>query len=1194
MKKTYFIFLLLVLFFYKTFARVDIEFGESLNYGNYPNLSLKVKISKNFIPIEVSARQVVILEGNYPTFPTFVSKPDISGFQTITWTSTSPDSKIPVFYITVDDEVGISSPNDITPHPIYDGVASLVTFVDNDRNIIKEIRFGSVPIGEYTNQRVNIVSAIQRKRGNIGYPTIVDWVGTTSNEFKYLWLGSSINTNPPPVAIISPFPYAIELLYIPQDNKYKREYLTVSFDNGRQSHIALVANNFPIHKRTLLQLLQPKPNEILYPCQKYQIQWKGNRSNIPVTIEYTTNKGIVWEPIAEVIGNSTNWFIPNIETDSLFIRINQDFNATSEFSFSPTSNKPQKIAFNTDESKILIASKDGNLIEYNVNSKSEISKIPFAFLDYPFENANITGLDYFAQDSFAIVSYRWSDFYGNERNDTIVVVNLFEKRIVQTFALRQGERSKKFLVDKQNGVLLLVKENQNNIELYNLPNLTYLKKVTFEAPIQEIAKKNNLLAVALISNKIELLNLNNLTNINEFELKYLPFITNLAISNDGRLIAFTTKKENIKDVIENLSDAYVLDVSSGQIVRSLYNNWSDAIALDFSPTDNYLNIGFEYNPTIVVWDLVNDVVTSKIYGSGYSLSDLKVSNLNFTIATSEPGRNVIVLRGFSYPEMVVAGPFKIHKPKVVAKGITFPPQKIYYQTAQEIIDNFCNIGDVPFIIENAYFIKGKNFSLQNPINGDTIQVGSCLDLPIIYNPKDTGNFVDTLVVVSCGEKYYLPLVGRGINRDFKFLLNSIDFGAVCINESNEIELELGFNNDSLDLPIDLVRISPDGQKHFSVVEGNQYQVLTPSQKLKVKIKFQPKEIGNFSSFVEIFYLGQWEYVFRVPIKGEGFGIDISLSTYDLRFIPEIQTREVTISNLSNTDVIVDSLVFNPANYFQANITTPFNLPANSGKILSITMLQPPPTDVSLTIYSSPCSAVKTLTLGQFFGTSSLYLPRIETEPKGIISIPIEYQNSENHPYNGRRFFEAEITLNSKMFLPLSIESEFGSASITKNIILDNIRVIGFRVEGNFPNSGTLAKIIGNVALGETDSTSIDWNLSSNFWGKNVRVTTQNGLIKLIGLCGSRRVIVEENFIRDIQINPNPAKDNIDLSFVAVEGGNFTLRIFDVLGNLLYDGQIVANAGNVNHKIEISNFSNGIYKLVISKGNKAVSKEFIKI
>ncbi|MFN3269222.1 MAG: hypothetical protein ACK42G_01410, partial [Candidatus Kapaibacteriota bacterium] len=141
MKKTYFIFLLLVLFFYKTFARVDIEFGESLNYGNYPNLSLKVKISKNFIPIEVSARQVVILEGNYPTFPTSVSKPDISGFQTITWTSTSPDSKIPVFYITVDDEVGISSPNDITPHPIYDGVASLVTFVDNDRNIIKEIRF---------------------------------------------------------------------------------------------------------------------------------------------------------------------------------------------------------------------------------------------------------------------------------------------------------------------------------------------------------------------------------------------------------------------------------------------------------------------------------------------------------------------------------------------------------------------------------------------------------------------------------------------------------------------------------------------------------------------------------------------------------------------------------------------------------------------------------------------------------------------------------------------------------------------------------------------------------------------------------------------------------------------------------------------------------------------------------------------
>jgi hypothetical protein len=1184
----------ILIIFNTTIARVEIEFGESLNYGTYPTLSLKFKVLKDGQPISITSTQVIILEGFYPIKPLAVSNPDFSGFQTLNWISSSPNSEIPQIFVTVEDEVGKAIPNNIVPHPLYSSVSTYIKFVDNDRNLIKEVRFPNVPVGEFSNQRINIVSGLEKSQGSARYPTKVDWVGTTSPEFKYLWLGSTINTNSPPVQIISPFPYAIEVLFFPQDTKYKREYLTISYDNGRQNHIALVANTFPIPKRTQLTLIKPEPNEILYPCQNFLIQWKGNKLNYNVLVEYTANKGKTWTKISDAIGSNANWAVPNIDTDSLFIRISQNFAPSSEVPISTKASQPQKIAFSRDGAKILSATKDGKVTEIETKSKTELKTITITNLNIPFEQAKITGLDYFNSDTFAIVSYRWSDFYGYEKNDTLVLINLIKSQIIKILSIPEGNRIKQFVVDEQNKRLLLVRENNNNIEIYSLPELTFQSKLSLSSPIQRVAKRNNLIAIALLSNHIQLFSLDNFVKINDIEIKYQPIITNIAISNDERLIAYTTKKDSIKDILENFSDAFVIDISSKQIVRSLYKNWSDAIGIDFSPTDNYVVIGFENNPVMVLWDLVNDVRSAEIYGTGYNITDFKVSPESFIVATAETERNLVMLREFSYPESVIAGPFKIHKPRIQIKEVVLPPQKIYYSTTNRITDNFCNIGDVPLIVDNAYFVKGKNFSLANNIVGETILTGNCLPLQINYNPKDTGNFVDTLVIVFCGEKYTLPLRGKGINRDFRFLVSAIDFGSVCVNETKEIEIELGFNNDTLDLPVNFVRIFPNGQKYFSVEDGNQYQVLNSNEKLKIKLKFQPKEIGKFSSFVEIYYLGQWDYVFRIPITGEGFGVEISLSTYDIRFIPEIPTRELTMNNLSNIEISVDSLVFDPDGYFVSNVATPFSLQSNSGKIINITMISPPPSDVTMTVYSSPCSSARTLMLGNYTGTSTIILPRIETEPKGIITLPIGFQNTENLPYNERRFFEGEISLNSKMFLPLAIESEIGTATITNNQIDGDKRTISFRVEGNFPTAGTIAKIIGNVALAESDSTNIIWSPASNFWGKNVKVSTNQGVLKLVGLCGNRRIFIENDFIKDIGIAPNPTTDNLELSFSPIADGILKIEIFDVIGNSLFKETLWVTPGFQKKMLSVKNFSPGIYRLVISNEGKPVTIEFIKM
>ncbi len=1192
MKKFVLSFLFWFSFVNLSIAKVNIQFGESLNYSNYPNLSLKIKATKDNLPISLDVSQILILEDIYPLVPSYLSKPDSEGFQLLSWTSTAPTESLPKFFITVDDETAYSTPNSIVPHPRYERPASYVKFVDNDRNLLKEIRFGYVPVGSYTNQRINIVSAIEKFGGSTYFPTRLDWIGTTSQEFKYLWLGTTVNTNPPPVNLISPLLYSIEVLYIPEDNNYKREYLTVSYDGGRQSHIALVANKFKIPKRPTVRILQPSTNETLYPCQNYLLKWNGGKSDASFLLEYTTNKGKNWEEISRIVGSSFLWSVPNLESDSVYIKISQEFSPPSEVSISTKARQPQKLAFSSDGKKIISASKDGYLTVIELSTRNEINTLRFANLSFPLEKAEVTSLSFFRNDSFAVVSYRWNDFYDTAKNDTLVVLDLISKKPHAGLYLNDDKKLKKFVLDHKRNTLIAFYENDNTLDIYALPELTLQQKISFQAPIQSISLRNNLIAVALLSNRIELFNLDDLTKSKTIEIKYQPIITNIAISHDERYIAYTTKKEFIKDVSENLSDAYVVDIQTGMIVRSLYNNWSDAIGIDFSPNDNHIILGFENNPSIIIWDIVNDVKLAEIFGSGYNITDFNVSPANFTLASAEPSRSLITLREFIYPETIVAGPFKIHKPKLQIKHITLPPNKIFYQSKYELPNNICNIGDVPLKIDYAYFVNGKNFSLENDIGKDSLEVGFCLSLRIIYNPKDTGTIYDTLVIVSCGEKYYVPISGKGLNRNFKFLSEILDFGSVCVNEEQDYEIELGYNDDTLDLPINIVRIQPNGTKHFTIIEGNQYQVLSSKQKLTVKIRFHPREIGRFNTYLEIFYLGQWDYVFRIPIRGEGFGTELSTSTNDLRFIQEIPTREITLKNLSAVDVTIDSIVFIPPNYILVNPSVPFSLQAKSGKILSFTMVETPPSDVQATFYASPCAAHTTVTMGNYSGTSTISLPQIETSPKGTVTIPIKFKNTENKPYNGKRFFEAEFLLNKRMFLPLSIESEFGNARITKQEILGDSRIIGIRVEGDFPQEGILAKITGNVGLGETDTTSIDFNTQSIFWGKNVSVKYLPGSLRLVDLCGNRRIIVEDGQIKNLNISPNPANETINASLETQFSGQLYIAIFDVVGNLHYSEHYYIEKGSWSKTINISSLPNGFYRLVVRIGEISSSIEFI--
>lgn len=73
----------------------------------------------------------------------------------------------------------------------------------------------------------------------------------------------------------------------------------------------------------------------------------------------------------------------------------------------------------------------------------------------------------------------------------------------------------------------------------------------------------------------------------------------------------------------------------------------------------------------------------------------------------------------------------------------------------------------------------------------------------------------------------------------------------------------------------------------------------------------------------------------------------------------------------------------------------------------------------------------------------------------------------------------------------------------------------------------------------------------------------------------------------VNVSPNPADEYVNISFV--NGENSSVRIVDVLGNVVYSETI----GNGTKNIDVSNFKNGVYFILIEgSGMKSINRKLI--
>jgi len=440
----------------------------------------------------------------------------------------------------------------------------------------------------------------------------------------------------------------------------------------------------------------------------------------------------------------------------------------------------------------------------------------------------------------------------------------------------------------------------------------------------------------------------------------------------------------------------------------------------------------------------------------------------------------------------------------------------------------------------------------------------------------------------------MPFESYSKPRNISFYQTPFEFGEVCVAETAMNNFLFAKNNDPVPLKINYISILETGSP-FSIVSIPKDTVLQPGESINLSITFKPQTVGPKISTILISHSDLNEYKAEGSLSGTGIGTEIQTSHSDLRFIPEIRTRKITVKNITDNNISIVSGDVYPYKNFK--ILTPLPLPVSAREEIELEIewngvVGPADT---LHILAEPCVKRTVVILGPYSAQSYLTLPTVEADPNGEATIKVEFQTGTEHPYDGVRFFESEISINPRMFLPQSVSSDFGEGTVIRNEIINDRRIIGFRVEGDFAAQGTVAYIHGIAGLAETDTSAIRILPNSLNWGSAVSTSWSDGIFKLINLCDDRRIIQPAVTLHSLSISPNPSSGNFAAEFTSDSEGVISIDIMNNLGiKVLTMNNVLITGGTNRIDISIANLAPGAYSILIRKSAEFISQQILII
>jgi hypothetical protein len=728
--------------------------------------------------------------------------------------------------------------------------------------------------------------------------------------------------------------------------------------------------------------------------------------------------------------------------------------------------------------------------------------------------------------------------------------------------------------------------------IYSLIDGSYIRSVEFETQIMDFAFNSDLnqAAALLIDGKIQLMNLLDFSIVDEMHYGNFPNFSKIALSPNGKLFSIASQS----DGTGLRTNVYVIDIASKKIVRVFNPSIGEPIKLFFNPSSSMIIIGSTAEKQIAIYDLATITPAETLFGHNSLMTDIELSPSGHSLASTSSTSDNLVYRTFVYPEEDLSNNYSyIRRPNISNNKIVLNTAFLGTFNINSV-DNICNNGDVFADFRSAYFKIGVQFKLKNNFDRDTLFPNDCLKIQVEFNPIDTGRIADTLILRSCNTDYKIPFEAISLPRNITFFNDGFNFGDVCIGDTAIRALQFFKNEDPVPLIVNNISADMSVSKLFSLTGIPKDTVLPAGGILSGNIRFIPDTLGLKNGRFIVNHSNQSKITASFGVKGTGIGSYVELSHDELYFIPEILTRTIKIKNIGTLNIDFQNMKTFPAGIFNVLTSGVFTLKPGESKDISISWNGIDYIDCQLIIEASPCLIQKYIPLRFYKGNSLVELTKVETSSTNEnVEIPVTFRNAENSPYKGTRFFEAEFSVNPYLFLPLSVESQYGDAKLIKNDVNGMERKFTIRVEGDFGLEGKAATIKGVAGLSDTNYSDIIINPLSVFWGKSVNVLAKNGGIFINNICDGRYIAKSDNFAKITALNPNPAENFIILEFESNKPENIKIIMLNNLGESMFKIDDYKTTTGINKiTINVNSFSTGIYRMNIYSGNYLSTREFI--
>ena len=354
-----------------------------------------------------------------------------------------------------------------------------------------------------------------------------------------------------------------------------------------------------------------------------------------------------------------------------------------------------------------------------------------------------------------------------------------------------------------------------------------------------------------------------------------------------------------------------------------------------------------------------------------------------------------------------------------------------------------------------------------------------------------------------------------------------------------------------------------------------------SRRQATELRFKPTNVGIISDSIFIYTASK---IYGCRIFGEGIQQTLSINTkivdFDSVVVGFSKDSLCTVLIINNGSISINftGIEFAGPNKSDFTLTsglsdTTFVLQPNESVAMQLNFK---PSDVgrTSTLLKFNYNGVGSPAVVQLFGigvkdaNAILVAGSARAKPGEYVDIPINFISGSNLALAGINTIQAELAFNKSILYPINqpnVREEGDLKVVTFDAPTTNITV-----------GSPLKTISFQVALGTVEYTELILRNSIAIGG-DADITVESGTFILDGICFDGGARLLNGYIQTSinSINPNPAKEEIEIEYSNADNGFATISIIDVMGQVIKEINL-EKVQNGRVKVNLDGFSNGFY------------------